>query len=369
MSKQFIVKLSTANGTVVANTQVITYNTFLVGNILANDFIDNTLTGTITTNQQGQATFTKTIAGPTFTIVPANFTANEGDVVTFTIKTTNVATGTNLYWSMPGLGPIDYVIGNPGAYQNVSNNIVEFTQHPVTGVRGGEYAEIVNLLYLRYLGRYPESAGIVDHLVSELLNSNVNVTQLEANIAGSAEVQNQSTLPLGVVQVAANGNAVISGTVINDQRIEPKEFSNLVIKTGGHNGTEVARTGFNIENTDSGTLKGYGIPVSPVEGNTYPISIFSIGSQFLNTNVQLRITGTVDGTGPNATPITDVSFDGGASSVNIHIFTGNAILFTTNLIIASDAVSDPDEKFLLRVFTEEGAGPITSTANITIVNV
>lgn len=367
MSKQFIVKLSTADGTVVANTQVITYNTFLVGNILANDFIDNTLTGTITTNQQGQATFTKTITGPTFTIVPANFTANEGDVVTFTITTTNVSTGTNLYWLLDGLGPIDYVVGSPGSYQFLSNATVEQTQSLTTGVRGGEYAEIVNRIYLRHLGRYPESSVPVDFWVSELLGGTVTVEQFSANLASSPEAQNLSALPNGVVSVLANGNAIISGTVLHDQRFEPKEFANLVIKIGSFSGTEVVRTGFNIKNTESGTMVGYGIPVGPVESNTYPISVFILGEQFINTNVQLRITGTVDGTGPNATPITDVSLDG-MSAVNIHVHTGNGILFTTNLIVSSDAVNDPDELFLLRVFTEEGAGPITSTANIRIID-
>ena len=368
MSKTFIVKLRTGSitGPVVANSQVITANIVGAGAIAGADFADGLLTGTITSNAAGAVSFVKQLTGATYAITPTNVTANEGEAVTFTIMTTGVNTGTNLYWKMEGLGPIDYVIGNPGSFQTLSNNTVAFNMvNSVTNMRGGDYAYVVNWLYLRYLGRWPENAGIVDTYVPSLLDGTLSIPQLEANIAGSQEVQNQAALPVGVVQVAANGNAVISGTVINDQRTEPKEFSNLIILTGSLNGTEVARTKFDIENTNNGQLLTFNTPISITEGTNANVTLFSLGGQFINSNVVVTLANVLD-SGPNATIGTDVTLNGGIST-NVFISTSNAFIYTFNIAAPSDGVSEGEEYFLLRAFTEGGA-LITSSANIRVVS-
>lgn len=69
MSKQFIVRLVKQDGTIVANSQVITVNGVGDGTILAADFVDSTLTGSVTTtNRAGQ--FCKIIAAPAATPTP-----------------------------------------------------------------------------------------------------------------------------------------------------------------------------------------------------------------------------------------------------------------------------------------------------------
>jgi hypothetical protein len=63
MAKQFIVRLKKGDGTIVANSQIITVNGIGDGAISASDFVDGALTGTVTTvNRAGQ--FCKVIAAP-----------------------------------------------------------------------------------------------------------------------------------------------------------------------------------------------------------------------------------------------------------------------------------------------------------------
>lgn len=63
MPKQFIVRLKKSDGTIVANSQIITVNGIGDGAISASDFVDGTLTGAVTTvNRAGQ--FCKVIAAP-----------------------------------------------------------------------------------------------------------------------------------------------------------------------------------------------------------------------------------------------------------------------------------------------------------------
>jgi len=65
-TKQFIIQLEKLDGTIVANSQIITVNGIGTGPILASDFTDNTLTGIVNTvNRSGS--FTKSIKLPTTT--------------------------------------------------------------------------------------------------------------------------------------------------------------------------------------------------------------------------------------------------------------------------------------------------------------
>lgn len=69
MAKQFIVRLIKQDGTIVANSQVITVNGVGDGTILAADFSDNTLQGSVTTNNRS-AQFCKIVAAPAVSVTP-----------------------------------------------------------------------------------------------------------------------------------------------------------------------------------------------------------------------------------------------------------------------------------------------------------
>lgn len=69
MAKQFIVRLIKQDGTIVANSQVITVNGVGDGTILSADFTDNTLQGSVTTTNRA-AQFCKIVAAPAVTSTP-----------------------------------------------------------------------------------------------------------------------------------------------------------------------------------------------------------------------------------------------------------------------------------------------------------
>ena len=119
MAKNFIVRLRTGGytGNIVANSQVITYNTGASGSILDSDFVPTltNLRGTVTTGSNRIGTFTLTMAGGTTTttttttaapgsptyrftapLTSAN-TVNEGSSINFTFESNNVPAGTYSY--------------------------------------------------------------------------------------------------------------------------------------------------------------------------------------------------------------------------------------------------------------------------------
>lgn len=89
MAKQFIVRLKKkSDGTIVANSQVITVNGIGDGAILASDFTDNLLTGDVTTTSRA-GSFIKVIAAPTVTtytpiIIPTTATVGQAIQVAMT---------------------------------------------------------------------------------------------------------------------------------------------------------------------------------------------------------------------------------------------------------------------------------------------
>jgi len=88
MTKQFIVRLKKTDGTIVANSQIITVNGIGSGTILASDFTDGLLTGPVsTTNRSGS--FVKTIAAPvliTYSLTANVSSVNEPGTIRWTIS-------------------------------------------------------------------------------------------------------------------------------------------------------------------------------------------------------------------------------------------------------------------------------------------
>ena len=107
MTKQFIVRLKKTDGTIVANSQIITVNGIGSGTILASDFTDGLLTGPVsTTNRSGS--FVKTIAAPS--VITYSITANVSSVnEPGTIQWTIAASG----------GTVTY----PRTFQTIGTNL------------------------------------------------------------------------------------------------------------------------------------------------------------------------------------------------------------------------------------------------------
>ena len=67
-------------------------------------------------------TLVQTQVSPTYSIVADKTSVNEGETVTFTVTTTNVADGTNLSWSTLGSVNSDDFVGSTTGTVNIQNN-------------------------------------------------------------------------------------------------------------------------------------------------------------------------------------------------------------------------------------------------------
>lgn len=154
MSKNIIVKLKKGSltGPVVATTTTVTITGLNFFSILANDFVDGTLTGTITTDANRDATLTKFIQStpirkldftilsadapetlyysvenadqtpiPEFYVVASSPTVDETDKLGFIILTKNVPDGTGLSWRLVDNAGIDTYIPAAGTVVINSN--------------------------------------------------------------------------------------------------------------------------------------------------------------------------------------------------------------------------------------------------------
>ena len=152
----------TVNTTNIPDSSILNFSTG--GTVVAADFDDNTLTGTLTVvgtgSSTGIVTFTRTLIAeggtategsenfnivitngvtgaaltttpsitindviPSYNVTPSVSTVAEGDSVTFTINTTNVGDGTQLYWREQGnASSSDWIGGGTGNFL-VNNNV------------------------------------------------------------------------------------------------------------------------------------------------------------------------------------------------------------------------------------------------------
>jgi hypothetical protein len=152
----------TVNTTNIPDSSILNFSTG--GTVVAADFDDNTLTGTLTVvgtgSSTGIVTFTRTLIAeggtategsenfnivitngvtgaaltttpsitindviPSYNVAPSVSTVAEGDSVTFTINTTNVGDGTQLYWREEGnASSNDWIGGGTGNFL-VNNNV------------------------------------------------------------------------------------------------------------------------------------------------------------------------------------------------------------------------------------------------------
>ncbi len=130
------------------------------GTAVAADFDDNSLTGSFVVSATGITTFTRTLVAeatgtegsenfnlvirtnsttgtaltttpsitindvvPSYNVTPSVSTVAEGDSVTFTINTTNVGDGTQLYWSEQGSASSSDWVGNGSGNFLINNNV------------------------------------------------------------------------------------------------------------------------------------------------------------------------------------------------------------------------------------------------------
>ena len=197
----------TINTTNVGGGTTLYYSS--TGTALANDFVDNSLTGSFniigTGTTTGVATITRTIAGdwsttegteqfslvvrtgsisgtavttssvvsitdttPTMTVTPSSIVIDEGQTLTINVNTTGIASGSTYYYSLEGIGvaPADFTDSTlTGSFTIASNGTGSFTKTLVEDrtTEGGE-------IFVVYIRRDSTSGTIVSQSVDVAIN-------------------------------------------------------------------------------------------------------------------------------------------------------------------------------------------------------
>jgi len=176
----------------------------------------------------------------TYTVSSSAASANEGDSLTFTTTTKYVANGTTLYYTLSGVNTRDLDAANY-TYQN--------TSYSSSGATG--YGSIVNKVYTRLLGRFPESTVAVDYHTNNFLIDNYNtLNQFLADVANQPEYATLEATPTetGTFSVSS-GSASKTFTVTPDRLTEGTESLTFQVRTGSHSGTLVGTTIVSLNDT------------------------------------------------------------------------------------------------------------------------
>lgn len=213
---------------------------------------------------------------------------NEGSPFVFQVVTRTVPVGNVIYYTIQGIQSIDFTT-NIGTYRNTSLT----TTNTITGVKAEDYAKVVNLIYLRHLGRYPESVATVDSRVSLMINNTLTINQFNSDVLTSPEsVSYQPGQPgalnSGTITVAGDITHTVIGVAVADSRLEGAEVGNIQLRLGSVTGEIIAYKEFTINDTSAEGIF-FSAPPDPIhDGTSYTMSLIMIASKFPGQTVNIR---------------------------------------------------------------------------------
>jgi hypothetical protein len=320
--------------------------------------------------------------GPTYDVVESSTAVNEGDVVTFTINTSNVADGTVLYYTISGtVSSSDFTDGLLSGSITINNNTATFTKtlaNDITpiGTEGSEsFAVSIRLNSLT--GTIVTSSSAVNVADTSVLSYSISQSSTSLNEGDSVTftvttqgVPNGTTLyytTTGTVSsndftdgllsgsfTINNNSAVLSKTLSNDLTVvgsENQETFQIQIRTGSITGSIVATSStITVEDT---SISSYTLTQSATqidEGESVNFTLTTVG---IPNETTLYYT---------SSNITDVTPPSGSFVVN-----DNTSSFSVTAL--QDAIIESDESFFVNVRTSSVTGDIVAiSSEITIKN-
>ncbi len=282
-------------------------------------------TETLSCNLDGQAASvnidildtSQTPATPTYTLTPSATSVNEGQAVTITLTTTNVAAGTTLPYTITGVTSPD--INNASLTGSFITGTTDAITLNITADQATEGTE--TLAFALNNGQSSVSITINDTSTTPAgpvytltpSASSINEGQSATITLSTTNVANGTTLPYTITGVTSadinnaslTGNFVTGTTdvvtinVTEDSLTEGQETLQLTLDNGG------ATTGITINDTSVDTTPTYSLSSSMntvSEGGTFTITLTTT---FVapGTNVGYTITG-VSGSDINNAPLT-----------------------------------------------------------------
>jgi len=325
---------------------------------------------------------------PTYNITQSATTVNEGQTVSFAVTTTNVGSGTTLYYNIIGnTSNADFLDGYLSGSFVVTNGSGSFSKTLATDSLYNEFTEgfkvnistgsttgaIVgtsNTVFVTNLGEPSYTIGVSTTTVNEggSVNFTINTinvgdgTTLYYSTGGSMEAadfsNNSLTGSFNIVGTGATtGIATVTRTIANDINTEDTESFTFVIRTGSTSGPVVA-TSSTITVAD--VVPSYSIAPSTVavnEGSTVTFTVTTTGVP--NATVlywtTLQTSGTV-----SSSDFTDAALSGS--------FTVNSNSGTITRTLVSDRSTEGLDAFKIEVRRISTSGTIVATSDAVVIN-
>lgn len=324
---------------------------------------------------------------PSYSVIPSTLTMNEGETVTFTITTLNVADGTTLYWSNTGTtnGATDFAYpgSNNGTFViNSGLGTIDITLVDDVTTEGGENIAI-KIRTLSISGPIVATAATVTVLdTSKGTVPEYTVTpNLESVNEGNSVIFTVSTLnvPDGSTlywtnggntgsndfeDLANNGSVVIinnlgyvTRTMKSDLITEGSETIILELRTFSTTGTIVATSStVNVADTStSGTVFTYDIEASALSVNEGAAISFTVTTTNVADNEILYWTNS--GTSNSADFVDNLN----SGSVTINTNTG-----IITRVLVDDLQTEGSETIVIQLRTGSLTGSVVATSTVVI---
>ena len=329
---------------------------------------------------------------PSYTLTQSTTNVYEGETVSFAVTTSNIGSGTTLYYNV--LGNVSnsdfldnslsgsFVISNgSGSFsksikidEDYSELVEGFIVNVSSGSTTGSIVGTSNTIFVNNLGQPSYSLGISTTTVNEggSVNFTINTLNVGAgatlyySTGGSMEAadfsNNSLTGSFSIIGTGATtGVATVTRTITNDVNTEGNETFNLVVRTTSSSGTVVA-TSSTITVVD--LVPSYSVTPSTNSVNEGGSVNFTINTLNVGAGATLYYS---TGGSMEAADFSNNSLTGSFSIIGTGATTGVATVTRT---ITNDVNTEGNETFNLVVRTTSSSGTVVATSStITVLDV
>jgi hypothetical protein len=325
---------------------------------------------------------------PSYSITESATTINEGQAVSFAVTTSNVGSGTTLYYNVVGnTSNADFLDGSLSgsfvitngsgsfsktlATDSLYNEFVEgFKVNISTGSTIGAIVGTSNTIFVTNLGEPSYTIGVSTTTVNE--GSSVNFTANTINVGSGTTLyystggsmvaadfsDNSLTGSFSIIGTGATtGVATVTRTIANDSITEGNESFTFVIRTESTSGTVVA-TSSAVTVVD--VVPSYSVVPSTTsvnEGSSVTFTVTTIGVPNATTLywTTLQTSGVVSAS----------DFNDGVASGSFAVNNNTGTITRT---LATDRFTEGAEQFKLEIRTVSTSGTIVATSDSVTVN-
>lgn len=246
------------------------------------------------------------------------------DPLSFSITTTGLPVGTSLYWYFDSVEAIDWTLNSALGTLQIDTSRTD--AHANNFITATAFSSLVNLTYLKHLGRYPNNVTVVNSHVNDLVANTIQLEDFDTSIYNTAEAAGYRSNPPtrrrygNLTTTGSTFSTTLSGTVIYDSKYEGPQTGNLLIRYGALNGVILANTRVTINDTipSHNTFD----PVPPI---VYPGQI--INSNFITLGSNYYAGKTIEITAINSIGSGNVAITGLPTPIK---FTSNVFVMPLN---------------------------------------